>query len=79
MYNFWLGFTLISLFVGFFVSMALLSHYKSNWPSLISFGIAMILVICGIVGALITRPESEEKVYKYCPYCGEEVHWKEIK
>ena len=45
----------------------------------ITFIITVLLLIGCMIGIAITKPEEQIKEYEYCPYCGEEVEWREVR
>ena len=79
MYYVWLSLSLIFLFAGVVTTFILLFKYESNIPACVAFGITLLLIFVPVIGTCKTKPEEQVKEYKYCPYCGEEVEWREIK
>lgn len=67
------------LLIGTIITFILLANYKSNKPAIISFGITLLLCFICLGGIIVTKPEEQIEEYKYCPYCGEEVEWREVK
>ena len=79
MYYVWLSLCLFFLFVGVVISFVLLFKYESNIPASVAFGMTLFLTFVTLIGTCKTKPEEQVKEYKYCPYCGEEVEWREVR
>lgn len=79
MYYVWLSLCLSLLVIGTITTFVLLFKYKTNWPAIVAFSITLLLSAGCIIGTAVTKPEEQVKEYEYCPYCGEEVKWREVR